>query len=976
MSVRTTRLPKPLHDTLVALAAASMLVACDDGGSRADADGGVTILDVDAGPGADPGSGPEGPDGPEGPGGRRGDDPAGPDTRDWASCNDLDCDPIVCDDAGCEAVDCDAAPDTPACSDPVETVDCNATPAHAACADVECAGADCTVNVAINCADQPQRAECQGWVDCWENPNDPACDMPVDCSLLVGHPDCTHEPAVDCAVDPAHPDCGTTIDCLATPADPMCVGGPSDPSTPAFLDGEGCLNLGENGVGMKLCGSWRFEPATATFIGSGDMTVETPLGPIDLLEVDLRVSRSPLALSGSAKVPFPKIGFLEDAGLVGDAPRASLSIAPGHLADTIEINGHTVDLDDDQYYLVVDYNAGLSVEFGPIGLSTPGGDGMLVIAPQEPFLWVAGDLAGLLTGGFVDDAAIGFSLAGRLPYSPQNELYDGQQFFTPRIDGHLYAQGSVQLGKYPINVYGDVFVDVDGDDDGTTVFQGDGNDVIVGADGAVSVGYSKFGFDLSAEVSAASLLYDGTRGPNGAAYLYARSGLEQMFEGTVLEFLEPEWQTTTLYAAYEDLDDFTVRLEYRTLGIFGYHLGEAWTQLGSDGVRLAGKVQSPGADLIGGGQVDVEGSVQADGAFSLTGTANVNVIGYTVADAAITLANSGLAAAGRVDLPALGHADVSGALMTSGAAHLTGAANISPAGFQVANAQATVATQGASATGNINLPGLGRADISGAMHADGRFAFNGNGDLAPLGFPIAGAAVAVAPNGANVSGRATLPAIGHADVSGEAYSDGRFSLAGAAELAPAGFRLANGRATIAHNGAGVSGRAGLPGLGNVDVSGSIQSNGNFSLTGRGDLSPAGLRIANASVTIDPRGAAISGRTSFAGSGVDVSGRAQSNGNFALTGGIRVNAAILNGNVAVTISNQGASGEFSGRMCVPYTENVCNDVCRNLGPLSFVCDEVCNVVNRTSCVDLPGARVGTDGQVCATLPVVGRRCVHI
>ena len=97
---------------------------------------------------------------------------------------------------------------------------------------------------------------------------------------------------------------------------------------------------------------------------------------------------------------------------------------------------------------------------------------------------------------------------------------------------------------------------------------------------------------------------------------------------------------------------------------------------------------------------------------------------------------------------------------------------------------------------------------------------------------------------------------------------------------------------------------------------------------------------------------------------------------ALTGGIRVNAAILNGNVAVTISNQGASGEFSGRMCVPYTENVCNDVCRNLGPFSFVCDEVCNVVNRTSCVDLPGARVGTDGQVCATLPVVGRRCVHI
>ena len=41
------------------------------------------------------------------------------------------------------------------------------------------------------------------------------------------------------------------------------------------------------------------------------------------------------------------------------------------------------------------------------------------------------------------------------------------------------------------------------------------------------------------------------------------------------------------------------------------------------------------------------------------------------------------------------------------------------------------------------LPGLGRADISGQMHADGRFAFNGNGDLAPLGFPIAGAAVAV-----------------------------------------------------------------------------------------------------------------------------------------------------------------------------------------------------------------------------------------
>ncbi len=118
--------------------------------------------------------------------------------------------------------------------------------------------------------------------------------------------------------------------------------------------------------------------------------------------------------------------------------------------------------------------------------------------------------------------------------------------------------------------------------------------------------------------------------------------------------------------------------------------------------------------------------------------------------------------------------------------------------------------------------------------------------------------------------------------------------------------------TLGRNGVHVSGRIALPGIGGVDVSGSAPANGQFVLTGRADLNPAGIRIAGAAVTVRPGGAHIAGRAGFAGTGFDVSGEAWANGRYRFSGSVGVDVGVFAGRVTLTIENGRATATFSGQ----------------------------------------------------------------
>ncbi len=768
------------------------------------------------------------------------------------------------------------------------------------------------------------------------------------------------------------------------PEDPVagdCRGADCPPKEDAPVhvvvdDDRHCLHLGDGDrFGINVCGDWRWDAANRRFSASGDLAVLTPVGEFPLNNASLRAGIDPMFLDGSAEVPFPAIGFLEDAGVEGAAPSARIAFAPGRELDAVEINGQALELDPDTWYLVFDYSTGFEASIGGVSLSTPGRGSTMIVAPEEPLIYVGGDLAGLLTGGLVDDAAIGFSLDGRLPYETRNDLYDGERWGPMQLTGHLFAQGSVQLGSYPVSVSGRAIIDADADDDGQTVFEGDDRDIAFGADGSVSLGYSRAGFDLSVEVGTASVVYDASQGPVGHLFFYGRNGLESLFEDTPLEFIEPDQASTEIYGLFRDTDDFVVGVIWN--GRMGpFQFDDATLELGSHQVEVSATMRPPApARVLGDQHVAFQGVVRADGSYSLTGEATVEVAGYRLADASLELNPNGLAVAGTVDIPQVGHVDLSGRIEGNGSAQLQGNANISPAGISIANATVALSAQGAAISGRASLPGIGHADVSGSVQANGQFALAGSAAARIAGFDLANARLSIDNGGATLSGRVTVPGMGDANVTGR-ISGANTSLTGRADLSPGGFNMAGAAVTLGSGGVHVAGRVNLPGVGGVDVSGDAPANGAFALTGRADLAPAGLRIAGAAVTVRPDGARVAGRAGFAGTGIDVSGEAYANGRYRFSGSIGADAGIFGGRVTLTIENGRVSATFTGQACYPVPdpcasrERVCVWT-----PFGEQCENICIPGSSRRCEGVSRS-VGADGRICVNLPVIGNQCVEI
>jgi hypothetical protein len=132
-------------------------------------------------------------------------------------------------------------------------------------------------------------------------------------------------------------------------------------------------------------------------------------------------------------------------------------------------------------------------------------------------------------------------------------------------------------------------------------------------------------------------------------------------------------------------------------------------------------------------------------------------------------------------------------------------------------------------------------------------------------------------------------------------------LSGAGSLSPLGYNLGNVSVTLDNNGLGVSGDLNVLNWGSVGVSGSVSSNGTFSLTGHGSLSPLGYNLGNVKVTLDNNGLGVSGDLDVANLGsVGVFGSVRSDGTFSLTGSIGLDPF---GTASITLDNNGLSVEY-------------------------------------------------------------------
>lgn len=444
------------------------------------------------------------------------------------------------------------------------------------------------------------------------------------------------------------------------------------------------------------------------------MSIVTPAGNVDLFHADACVTTEPFSLIGQADVPFPALGYLADVGVDSDRPRAKIAMGLGHQLGAIEIAGEPMELDSKLFYLSAEYDAGLQARLGTVSLATPVSGARMVIAPQEPMIYIAASL-----GGVTESMALGFSADGRLPFAPQLALYNGTEFQQRRFYGHVMGRGMLPLHPYPFTINGNVLYDVDGNDDGRTVFHGDLDDLVVAADGTLSFGYGRAGFGISVELVDASATYD----HRTKVASFAARDAGELFEGTPLEVIQLSNTDAILRGTYRSVDDFYVTASLETTVMAGFSVTNTELVMGPDAVMAGGSV-----DIAGLGTADMMGYVHANGALDLHGTANLTVAGFEMLGARVSLGNNGVHVAGQVALPGVGYAVVSGTIPPDGQFALTGTANLSPAGLSMVNTSVTITPQRAELAGSVGYLGTGFAVRGHAAH-NGTFSLRGSINL-------------------------------------------------------------------------------------------------------------------------------------------------------------------------------------------------------------------------------------------------------
>lgn len=155
----------------------------------------------------------------------------------------------------------------------------------------------------------------------------------------------------------------------------------------------GDLYLHEDGQGFDLI---------------GDASIPTGGDPIALAEASLAIRVAPFggpveSLVGVALMPMPNGGFLGPVE-VTERPYAAVGFAPG--VELLDLEGPIADapLHDDRSYFFFNAVARFAAELPPISMQTPGGAGVVVLDPTDPFFYVAGEVQGFGGDGKEKDA--------------------------------------------------------------------------------------------------------------------------------------------------------------------------------------------------------------------------------------------------------------------------------------------------------------------------------------------------------------------------------------------------------------------------------------------------------------------------------------------------------------------------------------------------------------------------------------------
>ncbi|MCA9542792.1 MAG: hypothetical protein KC613_00325 [Myxococcales bacterium] len=720
-------------------------------------------------------------------------------------------------------------------------------------------------------------------------------------------------------------------------------------------------------AGMTLCGDWAADGAGWRV--SGAASLEALGHSYPLPNADLSVSLDPPAITGQADFAMPSMGPLAAWNTWSlEAPRAQVQLGLGAGLDGIEIGGEALALVDDQPYLHYRVAQGVSGRLGegrtaPLVSLSNGGDTQMVLAPMDPLLYLEGPIVDALTGGLVSGGAVGVSWGGNLPWASELALFDGTDWAERAVSAHLYAKGNIQIGRYPVYVGAEVAIDADANDDGTwfTAGEGDLTDLRVGANGELALGWDKGPVSFTLPVGHGSMLYDG---PDGRLMIHGELSSNPC-AGTPLAPLFTGAQGGTLWGQFGAPDDFTVHVAMQT-PVLGFAAGDVAMTLTRDEVRFSGEFEPVYGDIFGDQRVAFEGWLTDKGKFRLEAEAAVNLAGFELADAGLVWTQSKLAVDGHTDIPGVGAGvRVQGEIQTDGQFSVSGAVDFAPLGLPMANSRVTVSNAGVFVSGTVSAPAIGQVQVSGAVSPNGQFELTGVADLELLGVTLAGAQVTVSNEGVAVRGELALPGLSAVEVAGRVEADGDFSFVGRAGLTIKGFDLANARVEISNSGVSIRGDIDAL-IAEGRITGAYrtheawasqmgmtmeQYNGQRAVfqylgmpwpyqTGlyvagdmaiRVPLPGPDAELANGRVTVTDAGLYARGKVDFFGNRIQVSGRVRSNGDLTLKGEVSFDMSVagtgVQGELEVTLTESSLSGRVEGKACVNV---VFDKICKSAG----------------------------------------------
>ena len=399
------------------------------------------------------------------------------------------------------------------------------------------------------------------------------------------------------------------------------------------------------------------------------------------LEYDSTKGEGLQSFSGTAELPFPDIGFMQGVH-VDDPVYASVGYDLGK-----NIQNVNAPIEKDRKYFYFTFSAGLSAQIGKLDVGTPVNQSVtMTLDPSDPSFFMRASLGGLM--GPVEDASVGFSIGGHLPFTPENTW--GIDATKATFDGHMWIGGKVSLQdlELPLAVGGNTVIDLDPDNDGKTVFQDPAQGFTFGSNSELDVSFDAGVLSLEIPVSKATTV--GHVDSSGAWAMYSghtHAG-DDWLPADYVPIKNPADLLVAGYASTNVTDSYykaegDMKLDAGTLGKWtGLNLddlamAQATLDIDQNGVKVTGKASTSISPVIGlNGDIDAVGFFNGDPAgWYVTLDGRLAVKGIDLSSSAhAKLDKNGFVVSGKMQTP-VSLIAMSGSINSSGI-DLEGNANV------------------------------------------------------------------------------------------------------------------------------------------------------------------------------------------------------------------------------------------------------------------------------------------------------------